>query len=855
MKNKIIFFLFLAVSFFINPGYSSAKFLAPYLDVTVTVETVGASGAFDYSFDVSTPPSALANYQESFSLQTASGTASHFISTASGAGDRVSLSQKPLVGWTVAINCSSNNNLVTFDYQANSVLITTYPFSSLTCTFTNTKVVEKTPVVIIPGVLSSYLNRNDEAKTELWPNIFRAIFGWPGDRYLDQLALNQIGQPNMSYPIMLPTDIFRKIGDKDFFDGLIKKLIASGYEENKNLFVFPYDWRLDVRLSVDNLYSPLLTTLKAKVEQIQTQTGSNKVDLVAHSLGGLLAKYYIKNYGSGQVNKFIDLGTPHLGAPSAFKTLMYGDDMGIKFGWLGLNSGEIKKISQNMVSAYQLLPSQNYFSTSSPDYKYYVYNLDFAQTNQLLKNAGRNDFILDTATNIHNDLDFMNPADYGVQAYNIVGCGIPTIGKFFILGEKWGNKSYDVSYIFGDGSVPERSARSFPAIEEYQVTGVNHSALPSSEGVSDLVSKLLANNVSAFDFTTYEYVSTSTPVCKVPDGSLLSFHGPVKVDIYDSNGNHTGPTADNYYEQNIPGVYYDFIDENIFIFINKLIDLKIIAAPIASTTDTNRRPVSIHTKKIENNNIVSTSYYNNIPLLTASTTIEVKVNEPEIQVISGVVIPPSTTIAGDSLEDQTAPVTSVNLVQATTTNTVEINFSTEENDTLETEYSPDGGANYNLATSTVVISNVGTTTITYYSTDQAGNIETPKQIEVVVDPVIVPEIVVEEEKKIVAESHTDSHSSSHKAPISKEPIALFSLATTGLSIPAVPVNLVSYDPVDQINKVTVKETIPEPVNEPQAYYATAVTTNSIPPNFLWLLIIILLLILLLLYLGKKSLKR
>ena len=52
-------------------------------------------------------------------------------------------------------------------------------------------------------------------------------------------------------------------------------------------------------------------------------------------MGGLVVKKYIMEYGQNSVNKFIDIGTPHLGSPSAFKTLMYGDDLGFDFLVLG----------------------------------------------------------------------------------------------------------------------------------------------------------------------------------------------------------------------------------------------------------------------------------------------------------------------------------------------------------------------------------------------------------------------------------------------------------------------------------------------------------------------------------------
>ena len=365
MKNifhKCGFLFLLIILLAVSKGVE-AMMLAPLFEVKVVVNSVGGDAEFNYSLKAYSSDNPTAHDTKTFVLQTESGTSSSQASITVGDGDTVYLTQSPVAGWKIsAATCHSDNPQVTSQPYDTGLKITAYPYSSITCIFTNTKI-EKNPVIIIPGILSSYLNKNDNNKTEIWPNVPKALFGLPGDKYLDDLTLNQIGQ---SESVILPTDIFRQIGQNDFFAGLIEKLGEAGYVENQDLFVFPYDWRLDIR-TID---------LGSKVSEILTKTGAPKVDIIAHSMGGLLAKYYIEHSGTSTVDKFIDIATPHLGAPSAFKTLMFGDDMGIKFGLLGLNSNEVKKIAKNMPALYQLLPSQNYFSTSSPDYKYYLYDMD-----------------------------------------------------------------------------------------------------------------------------------------------------------------------------------------------------------------------------------------------------------------------------------------------------------------------------------------------------------------------------------------------------------------------------------------------------------------------------------------------
>ncbi|GAB3862446.1 hypothetical protein GCM10029963_68650 [Micromonospora andamanensis] len=54
--------------------------------------------------------------------------------------------------------------------------------------------------------------------------------------------------------------------------------------------------------------------LRGYVGQVRSATGAAKVDLVAHSEGGLVSRYYIKSLGGGDaVERYVSLGTPQYG--------------------------------------------------------------------------------------------------------------------------------------------------------------------------------------------------------------------------------------------------------------------------------------------------------------------------------------------------------------------------------------------------------------------------------------------------------------------------------------------------------------------------------------------------------------
>jgi|tagenome__1003787_1003787.scaffolds.fasta_scaffold20905247_2 hypothetical protein len=69
-------------------------------------------------------------------------------------------------------------------------------------------------------------------------------------------------------------------------------------------------------------YSPLLTDvargardLGEHIERICQQTGHDRVHVVGHSLGGLIARYYVQRLGGDRrVGSLVTLGTPHSGS-------------------------------------------------------------------------------------------------------------------------------------------------------------------------------------------------------------------------------------------------------------------------------------------------------------------------------------------------------------------------------------------------------------------------------------------------------------------------------------------------------------------------------------------------------------
>ncbi|MDP3982458.1 MAG: hypothetical protein Q8Q65_00070, partial [bacterium] len=345
---------------------------------------------------------------------------------------------------------------------------------------------------------------------------------------------------------------------------------------------------------------------------------------------GLLVKKYLNNYGGESVDKFIDIGTPHNGAPKSFKILTYGDDLGISIEieevglyYSVLNPNRVKIISQNMPSVYQLLPSQKYLENT--DLGYYIFDgdnnsqrLTFAETQNYLKTTGRNSLLIDRADEFHQEIDNLNPADYGVETYNIVGCGTPTLGRIYV----WGEDKYSIHMIDGDGTVPLRSAEAVPALETYYANGVKHAVMPSSTGIKELIGAILTSDEN-FDLSLFSNLATNPDDCGIPDGKIVSFHSPIELHIYDPSNNHVGPNEDGDIENNIEGVVYEIIEDNKFAFLPNGVEYMIKGNATDSGT------LDIHIQEMVGGEVATTTIFADIPLtLTTQTEFTISTSIP-----------------------------------------------------------------------------------------------------------------------------------------------------------------------------------------------------------------------------------
>ncbi|MBU2576030.1 alpha/beta fold hydrolase [Patescibacteria group bacterium] len=590
------------------------------------------------------------------------------------------------------------------------------------------------PVILVPGIMGTELWKGDDL---IWPDIVQMISN-PGDGFMEVLAMDTDGVAIDSQIIM--GDIVRKpVIGKDIFEGLISEFTNIGYQENTNLFVFPYDWRIGLDTSAQSL--------KQKIDNILSQTGSEKVGIVAHSMGGLISKQYILDNGSDSVDKMIFIGTPHLGAPKSTKTLLIGDNLGVELFFSFLSSSLVKEISQNMLSIYQLLPSQEYYTQIGGHYKDSTQDALFGynQTKSMLIEQGLNPTLLQYAEDFHTSaLDNFDVA--GINTYNINGCDKPTMSKIIRRNKFLSNifllDEYIVEMEAGDGTVPLESsdALTLASGRSFYFKGVDHSVMPSASGIKDMVTQLISGTFIADNLPSN--VTQDKTQCTIR-GKLLSIHSPVNLHIYDSEGNHVGRGENGDIEYNISGVAYEEIGENKFVFLPESGEEEYRI----ELDGTDEGTFSLRVSKVENNEVIETAYYSDIPVNSSSEaviTLSENVSSTVLQVDesgsgSFQTVSVSSVLSSQESEDMTKPITTISTTGGTSSAVFTLSAIDDNSGILKTEYSLDNGDTWNNYANSVIISSIGETTVLYRSKDRAGNLEDYKSetIRVASAPVIL----------------------------------------------------------------------------------------------------------------------
>lgn len=311
-----------------------------------------------------------------------------------------------------------------------------------------------------------------------------------------------------------------------YYQPLLQTLKNAGLSDsgpNQNLFTFAYDFRRSIADTAASLNTYLTNAVAPKNPE-------KKADIVAHSMGGLVARYCFEKISgcSAKINKIITAGSPHQGVLEAYKlweggvisetNLFLRAIEEIALHASGLPYILDKDIIQNRFPGVRdLLPVFDY-----------IQGKPYSSLSSLTKNP-----TLETLTPFSSQFTANTTAFSGnALATAAVYTVLPANTAEQILGLWADGKPISTTSSIGDGTVLKTSSEVGGAANNYY--SLEHKDyLRTQDSLSAILSTL---GLSGSIATNNESIT-----------SLLIFilHSPATLNIFDQNNNPVGITIDN----------------------------------------------------------------------------------------------------------------------------------------------------------------------------------------------------------------------------------------------------------------------------------------------------------------------
>jgi pimeloyl-ACP methyl ester carboxylesterase len=443
---------------------------------------------------------------------------------------------------------------------------------------------------------------------------------------------------------------------------------------------FAYDWRYGVDDIAQNgtQYENEVRDIVAEIEYLAENSFSNKVTIIGHSNGGLLAKAVMKRLEqegrSNLVDKIIFLASPQLGTPKSIGTILHGYDQEKLGGWV-IDDVVARDVIQNMPGAYGLVTSQQYFN-SVPDK---VITFENSTATQLFRNAygesidsaeelkrfmvGSSDnrpqaqntdeilranaSLLGSALTLHDTALDIWTAPQGVEVIEVIGTGLDTVSGFeyrtftervcSVLGtfscvtkdlykpvpiiSQKGDKTVMALSAEGYGGTKNKYYIDLKRVADIKIDeSVEHYNISENPSIQKLITNILIATSSDIEFIS------SVPTEINAERLLLGVHSPVTLEVVDEEGRKAGRKTVNGMptkEETIPGSTYLEIGGSKYVIVpaDGTYDIKLKGtAEGGATFSLDRLGSSVQVPEISVR----------IATVTASTTIGIKYADAEL---------------------------------------------------------------------------------------------------------------------------------------------------------------------------------------------------------------------------------
>lgn len=340
-------------------------------------------------------------------------------------------------------------------------------------------------LIFIPGVMGSLLH-GKSLPGVWWIDALR------GRDKIDRLGLAEDGgDPNEEADQVVPFDL-----DFTYEAFLLAAIKTRGFSPVKH----PYDWRKPLLGSTESL--------ARRVQEVWSSSGNQPVHMVAHSMGGLLARATLMEYGhhiGKMLGGMVFLGTPHYGTP----TIAYYLRRHLRGSWAMYLLGKYlsRKTFRSMWGPIGLLPAPvgaypgARAGESHPCVNFDLYDARAWRLKLEKPEEEQLERILDYTARLHRRLlESHKRLDVRVRDRMavIAGVGFETPFQVLIDADRSGGTKTKVVFSRnmndvnrdGDGSVPVSSAI-LEGVKEVRYVRCEHRSLPNIPAVYDDVFRFL----------------------------------------------------------------------------------------------------------------------------------------------------------------------------------------------------------------------------------------------------------------------------------------------------------------------------------------------------------------------------
>jgi pimeloyl-ACP methyl ester carboxylesterase len=641
------------------------------------------------------------------------------------------------------------------------------------------------PLVFIPGIMGSSLHRveNNQLGAQVWPgqpidctNHRDLLYG----NGLSFIAVDAVRRHDVNcWPITEP--------DEQVYESLLAALWAIGYkteyaliegttfhpawrteagcdmrQTNATLFVFAYDWRQSSAISARQLRDFIGCVRKL-------HPTSDGVDILTHSMGGLVARRYLLESLDAPVRNLVTVAAPWLGAPRAIDILQNGNYPPFSsyelFGNKGLlSTDELRDLAQSFPGAHELLPSRTYFDRfpnrhfrevgwnfdgrggskdvysydtlmDALDWRYGPYTP--GTNNEIFHSVTQDDWTSDTTTpNYYHFVGSTGSAETITAVHAKAAIRCRPLGHLLLC---YPYQHFIYDWGLGDETVPIESARRLgTGANIIEVRGVSrpgnsgsaievlpaeaeHTALVKSETVQRAIRSLLRGEPIPLLVPFGEQDESIKNTDALRPAYYLEITGAAQITVADSFGNTTD-TISGTLTQPVPELNMYTAGESTDLFVMP------VNQDYTVTLRSGDTPLALDLRLGTGDRTDAALRYRDL-LLPQHTTAVLRITSQGIDILYAdtdadgsfeTALPPTANLTGAQAADVAAPDIVVTATGPLESRTVTVNVSDSESGVKEVRYSLDG-VTFDVYTGPLQVNALQTPTISVFAEDATAN--------------------------------------------------------------------------------------------------------------------------------------